>query len=97
MQIDQINCKWEVPTQLAQHILSQLTSWTTDTPVTGEPAAINLDHTKALQTMGWGRFLKGLIATNFKRGEQPNGQTAKRLQANQVVMRNIPMRVGLGG
>jgi hypothetical protein len=40
VQIDQINCKWEVPTQIAQHILSQLTSWTTDTPVTGEPAAI---------------------------------------------------------
>jgi hypothetical protein len=84
VQIDQINRKWKVPTQLAQHILSQLTSWTTDTPVIGELAAINLDHNKAIQTqtkVGWGQFLPQGIHSKrtSKRSEHPNGQTAKRL------------------
>jgi hypothetical protein len=67
--IDQIKCKWEVPTQIGQHILPQLTAWTSDTPVTGDQATTNLDHTNALQTQtkaGWGHFLKGFIATDLQ-------------------------------
>jgi hypothetical protein len=86
VQIDQINRKWEVPTQIAQHILSQLTSWTTDTPETGELAAINLDHTNALQThtnVGWGCFLKGFIATELQ--NTVNTQTDKQQNAFEQI------------
>jgi hypothetical protein len=54
---------------MAQQILSQLTSWTSDTPVAVEPAAINPLHTNALRAqtkVGWGCFLKGFIASDLQ-------------------------------
>jgi hypothetical protein len=68
-QIDQINRKWAVPTQITRQILSQLTSWASDTPVTVEPVAINPVHTNALQAQTkvvWGCFLKGFIASDLQ-------------------------------
>jgi hypothetical protein len=48
--IDQINHKWEVPTQLASEISAQLSLWTSETLQAAEQPATNHDHINALES-----------------------------------------------